>query len=111
MTYFDLWDLDEDKSALLSARQNFWHARHLFQEGSLRKGIFALYDSLLFGMYQYVIRGESRLTVDLCDGTGLFHRLVVAGVFEDPGAFDRLSETIERALWQRPFSFNTNEVL
>ena len=111
MTYFDLLDTDEAQSALLSARQNFWDARRLFQEGSLRKGIFALYDSLLFAMYQYVISQDSSVSVDLCDGTGLFHRLVVAGVFEDPGAFDRLSGTIERALWQRPFSFHPKEIL
>ena len=111
MTYFDLQDPDEAQSALISARLNFWDARRFLQEGSLRTGMFALYDSVLFAMYHYVVRHEANVTMDLCDGTGLFHKLVLAGVFEDPGAFDRLSLTIERALGQRPFSFNANEVL
>lgn len=111
MTYFDLLDPDESQSALLSARQSFLDARHLLQAGSIRTGMFALYDSLLFAMYQYVLRHENNLTIDLCDGTGLFHRLVVAGLFEDSSAFDRLSWTIERALWQSPHTFDPKEIL
>ena len=111
MTYFDFHDPDEAQSALLSARLNFRDASRFLQEGSLRTGMFALYDSVLFAMYHYVVRHEANVTIDLCDGTGLFHRLVLAGVFEDPSAFDRLSRRIERVLWQRPFSFHAKEAL
>jgi len=97
--------------ALLCARLNLHRAKLFLQKGSLTRGVSTLYDSVLFGMLYYVTRHEACTDVDLGDATGLFHLLTRVGVFEDQHAFNRLSLTIERALWQGVNSFDANAIL
>ena len=99
------------REALVCARLNLRGAKRLLQKGSFQRGISALYDSLLFGMHYYVARHKSCADVDLTDAVELFHTLSRAGVFEDQLAFNRLSLTIERFLWQGPDSFDANPIL
>jgi hypothetical protein len=99
------------REALVCARLNLRGAKLLLQKGSLRRGVSTLYDSVLFGMYYYVARHEACADVDMGDATGLFHWLTRLGVFEDQHAFNRLSLTIERALWQGVDSFDANAIL
>ena len=103
--------LTDVRSALLCARMNLHGAKRLLQNGSFRRGISALYDSLLFGMHYYVARHKGCADVDLGDAAGLFHVLTRAGVFEDPLAFNRLSLTVERLLWQGSDAFDANVIL
>ena len=114
MSYYDGINPSQEteaREALLCARLNLRGAKRLLQKGSLRRGISALYDSVLFGMHYYVARHESCADVDLRDATGLFHWLTRAGVFEDQHAFNRLSLTVERSLWQGADSVDANAIL
>ena len=114
MTYYDEIDMTkmtDVRSALLCARLNLHGAKRHFQKGSFQRCISALYDSVLFGMIYYVARQEDRPDVDLGDAAGLFHLLTRRGVFEDQHAFNRLSLTVERLLWQGSDSFQANLIL
>ena len=97
--------------ALLCARLNLHSARRLLQKGVVRRGVSALYDSVLFGMVYYVARHEGCAGVNLGDATVVFHSLTRAGVFEDGQAFHRLSLTVERFLWQGSDAFVANAIL
>jgi hypothetical protein len=99
------------REALLCARLNLRGAKRLLQRGTHRRGISALYDSVLFGMHYYVARHEGCADVDLADAAGIFQLLARVGVFEDQHAFNRLSLTVERALWQGSDSFDVNALL
>src|SRR5215216_1692840 len=114
MSDFDVTNptqLTDAREALLCALLNLRGAKFLLQKGSLRRGVSALYDSVIFGMHYYMARHEGCSNVDLGDATGLFHLLTRVGVFEDQHAFNRLSLTIERALWQGVNSFDANAIL
>jgi len=71
----------------------------------------ALYDSVLFGMHYYVAHHTECLDVDLGDAAGVFHELAQQGVFDDEHAFERLSLTVERILWQGPDCFDANALI
>src|SRR5215211_757817 len=101
----------EAREALLCARLNLRGAKRHIQMGSFRRGISALYDSVLFGMIYHVARQERRPDVHLSDAAGLFHWLMRLGVFEDQHAFNRLSLTVERLLWHGSDSFEANAIL
>jgi hypothetical protein len=104
--------ITEAREALLCARLNLRGAKRHIQKGSFRRGISALYDSVLFGMIYHVARHERRPDVHLMsDAAGLFHWLMRLGVFEDQHAFNRLSLTVERLLWQGSDSFEANAIL
>lgn len=103
--------IKDAREALLCARLNLRGARRLLQQGSFRRGISTLYDSVLFAMMYYVARHESCANVDLTDATSVFQVLTRAGVFEDQQAFHRLSLTVERVLWQRSEIFNADAIL
>jgi hypothetical protein len=62
-------------------------------------------------MHYYVALHEGCTDVDLGDAAGVFQLLARVGVFEDQHAFNRLSLTIERALWQGSDSFDVNALL
>ena len=101
----------DEREALLCARLNLRGAKRLLQKGSLKHGISALYDSVLFGMHYYVARHEGCQGVDLGDAAGAFHVLTREGIFEDQHAFNRLSLTVERVLWQGYDTFDANAIL
>ena len=77
--------------------------------------IVALYDLLLFRMHDYIAKHEHCATfvqnTNLWDAAALYGALVRAGVFEDPLTFNRFSLTVERALWQESFPFDTDATL
>ena len=99
------------REALFCARLNLRRAKHRLQAGSLRYGISALYDSVLFGMIYYALQHKGFSEADLGDAGMLFHSLTGTGIFEDPNAFNRLSLRVERALWQEPNSLDANLIL
>jgi hypothetical protein len=103
-------DMDA-REALLCARLNLRSAKRLLQKGSVKHGITALYDSVLFGMHYSIACRADFAEVDLGDATGVFHLLAREGVFEDPHAFNRLSLTVERVLWQGSDCMDTTEIL
>jgi len=99
------------RQALACARLNLRGAKRLLQKGSLKRGISALYDSVLFGMHYYVSRHADCKDVDLGNAAGLFHLLTQEGIFEDQHAFNRLSLSVERALWQGSDYPDANAIL
>ena len=99
------------RQALACARLNLRGAKRLLQKGSLKHGISALYDSFLFGMHYYVARHVDCTDVDLANAAGLFHLLAREGIFEDQHAFNRLSLSVERALWQGSDRFDAYAIL
>jgi hypothetical protein len=103
--------ITDARQALLCAQLNLRGARRLLQKGVVRRGVSALYDSVLFGMMYYVARHEGCAGMDLGDATAIFHLLTRAGVFEDRKAFHRLSLTVERFLWQGSDTFVANAIL
>jgi hypothetical protein len=103
--------IPDAREALLCAQLNLRGARRLLQKGVVRRGVSALYDSVLFGMMYYVARHEGCAGVDLEDATAVFQLLAHAGVFEDGQAFHRLSLTVERFLWQGPDTFDADAIL
>ena len=103
--------ITDARQALLCARLNLRGARRLLQKGSLRRGVAALYDSVLFGMMYYVAGHEGCTGVDLGDATAVFQLLTHAGVFEDGQAFHRLSLSVERFLWHGPDTFDADATL
>jgi len=114
MSYYEVISMNhgtDARRALLCAHLNLRGAKRLLRTGSLRRGISALYDSVLFGMHYYVAQHEGCAAVDLADAAGVFQVLARVGVFEDHHAFNRLSLTVERALWQGSDSFDVNTLL
>ena len=114
MSYDDASHATQERNtreALLCARLNLRGARRLLHKGAQRRGIAALYDSVLFGMQYYVTRHDDCADIDIADATGLFHLLTRLGIFEDPLAFNRLSLTVELALWQEAVSLDTHAIL
>lgn len=107
--------MTDARTALLCARLNLRVGKRRLQKGLTAAGITALYDSLLFGMRYYVSKHEGCAlfveNIELWDAMSLFHALVRAGVFEDPLTFNRFSLTVERALWQKSFSFDVDVFL
>jgi hypothetical protein len=99
------------RQALLCARLNLRGAKYLLKKGSQKRGMAALYDSVLFGMHYYLTRQGDCNDVDLRDSANAFYLLTLEGVFEDPQTFNRLSLTIERALWQGVESSKANLIL
>jgi hypothetical protein len=102
-------DMDA-REALLCARLNLRGAKRLLQKGSLKPGVTALYDSVLFGMHYSIACRPDFAKVDLGDAAGVFHLLAREGVFEDPHAFNRLSLAVERVLWQGSDCMDINEI-
>ena len=104
------------EAALLCARLYMRDGKRHLQEGLFTAGIAALYDAILFAMHYYITgptrRGRINLNSDdLWDHAALYHKLVKAGIFDDPNAFNHLSLIVERALWQESYSFDTDSVL
>ena len=97
--------------ALRCAQLHLCNAKHLLQKGQSKRGITALYDSILFGMHYYVAHHQDCTDGDLADATGLFHLLSRQGIFDDEHAFNRLSLRVERILWQGSDCFDANEIL
>jgi hypothetical protein len=106
----DATAMTEADTALLRARLHLRGGKRRLQEGLTTAGIVALYDSVLFGMRYYIARHKGCASfvesADLWDAVGLFHALVQAGVFDDAITFNRFSLNVERALWQKTFSFD-----
>ncbi len=114
MSYYNVIDptqATDPRAALLRARLNLRGARRLLQEGSFAQGVSALYDSVLFGMHYYIARHEDCVQVDPADATEMFHALARTGIFDDQHAFNRLSLTVERTLWQGSVSSDANAIL
>jgi len=118
MPHYGLMDattMSEAEAALLRARLHLRGGKHRLQKGISAAGIAALYDSVLFGMRYYIARHKHCSSfvenIDLWDAAGLFHALTRDGVFDDLDAFNRLSLTVERALWQESFSFDADATL
>ena len=104
------------EAALLCARLYLRDGKSYLQEGSFTAGIAALYDAILFAMHYYIAepayRGSINLNSDdLWDHAALYHKLLKAGIFDDANAFNHLSLIVERVLWQKSYSFDTNSVL
>jgi hypothetical protein len=102
--------MPEEDAALMRARLHLRGGKHHLQAGLHAAGLAALYDSLVFGMRYYIAKHERCASlvenVDHWDAVALFHFLARAGLFDDRYAFDRLSRTVECALWQESFSFD-----
>jgi len=109
--------MSEAKRALILACLSLRHGKRRLQTGRSVAGITALYDALLFGMHYFIARAEHRNTNlyasndQLWDYGILYQKLVKAGIFDDPYAFNRLSLIVERALWQGSLSFDTEVIL
>jgi hypothetical protein len=104
------------ETALLCARLYLRDGKNYLQQGSFAAGIAALYDAILFGMHYYIAEPSCRGNIDLnsddlWDHAALYHKLTRAGIFDDPRAFNHLSQIVERALWQGALSFDVNSVL
>ncbi len=119
MTQQSLMDITKTikaEAALLCARLYMRDGRRHLQEGSFTAGIAALYDAILFAMHYYITEPACRGSInlnsdDLWDHAALYHKLVKAGIFDDPNAFNHLSLIVERVLWQESYSFDTDSVL
>lgn len=114
--FMDIIKMINAEAALLCARLYMRDGKRHLQEGSFTAGVAALYDALLFAMHYYIAESACRGIInlnsdDLWDHAALYHKLVKAGIFDDPNAFNHLSLIVERALWQRSFSFDANSVL
>jgi|SRR4026208_202134 len=108
--------MTQAEAALLCARLYLRDGKSYLQEGSFTAGIAALYDAILFAMHYYIAEPACRGSInlnsnDLWDHAALYHKLVKAGIFDDPNAFNHLSLIVERALWLGSFSFDTDFVL
>ena len=115
MTHYELIDvanMNDPRAALLCARFNLRSGKRRLQKGLTMEGMIALYDSVLFGMRYYIIKHkdcESLVqNIEVWDAVRLFQALARAGVFDDPLTFNRFSLAVERALWQKSFSFDAN---
>jgi hypothetical protein len=112
----DITKMIRAEAALLCARLYMRDGKRHLQEGSFTAGIAALYDAILFAMHYYIAEPGCRGSInlnrdDLWDHAALYHKLVKAGIFDDPNAFNHLSLIVERALWQESYSFDTDSVL
>ena len=113
----DITHTTEGDIALMRARLHLRGGKRQLQEGLSVAGLTALYDSLLFGMQYYIAIHErckeTGITSSdaLWDHVALYHKLVKAGIFNDPCAFNRLSLILERALWEESFSFDLASTL
>jgi hypothetical protein len=112
----DVTKLINAEAALLCSRLYLRAGKRYLQEGLLSAGIAALYDAILFAMHYYIAEPACRGNInvnsdDVWDHAHLYYKLVKAGIFKDPNAFNHLSLTVERALWQESYSFDTNSVL
>jgi hypothetical protein len=103
------------RTALLCARLNLHSGKRHLKKGYSAAGVVKLYDAVLFGMRYYITRHKRCASfmknIDLWDATGLFYGLARAGVFDDLQAFNRFSLLVERALWQKACSFDTEFIL
>ncbi len=113
--WMDVTETTEAKAALLCARLQLRDGKSQLQKGFQVAGLAALYNSVLFGMQYYVTRHERCADFlegrDLSDGASLFQALTRAGLFDDPLLFNRLSLIVERALWQKSYTSETDEIL
>ena len=112
----DITKMITAEAALLCARLYLRDGKRHLQEGLFTTGIAALYDAILFAMHYYIAepacRGSINLSSDdLWDHAALYHKLVKAGIFDDPNAFNHLSLIVERALWQESYSFESKSIL
>jgi len=113
----DAPQMAEEDTALMRASLHLRGGKRQLQEGLSVAGLTALYDSLLFGMQYYIAIHErckeTGITSSdaLWDHVALYHKLVKAGIFNDPCAFNRLSLILERALWEESFSFDADFTL
>ena len=104
------------EEALMRSRLHLRGGKRRLQEGLSAAGLAALYDSLLFGMWYYIVIHEQCEEIGitssdaLWDDAALYHNLAKAGSFDDPCAFNRLSLIVERALWQESFSLDAHAV-
>src|SRR4030095_13518372 len=112
MPHYRLTDsgkMTEADAALMSAHLHLRGGKRRLQKGSSAAGMDALYNAVLCGMRYYIAKHKRCATfienIDLWDAASLFYALTRAGVFDDPYAFNLLSLTVERALWQKSFSF------
>jgi len=112
----DITKMIKAEAALLCARLYLRDGKSYLREGSFTAGIAALYDAILFAMHYYITEPACRGSInlngdDLWDHAVLYHKLVKAGIFDDPNAFNHLSLIVERVLWQETYSFDTASVL
>jgi hypothetical protein len=107
--------MSEAEAALRRARLHLSGGKRRLQQGLTAAGVVALYDSVLFGMRYYIARHKGCRSfvehTELWDAASLFHALTRAGVFENPLTFNRFNLMVERALWQRSFSFDVDAAL
>ena len=104
------------EAALLCARLYLRDGKSYLQEGLFTAGIAALYDAILFAMHYYIAEPACRGSInlngdDLWDHAVLYHKLVKAGIFDDPNAFNHLSLIVERTHWLGSLSFDANSIL
>ena len=120
MQHYDLVYTDkmsEAKRALILACLNLRYGKRRLQKGRAVAGLAALYDALLFGMHYFIADAEhGNRTIhtnndELWDHAVLYQKLVKAGIFDDPYAFNRLSLIVERALWQGSLSIDADVIL
>jgi hypothetical protein len=107
--------MTDPRVAFVCSRLNLRNGKRRLHHGYSAAGIAALYDSLLFGM-QYYIATHKRCAIlvkdtDLWDPARLFQALTRAGVFDDALTFNRFCLVVERALWQKSFSFDVNSTI
>ena len=114
--FIDVTKMIKTEAALLCACRCMRDGKHHIKEGSFAAGIAALYDAILFAMHYYITEPACRGIInlnrgDLWDHAVLYHKLVKAGIFDDPNAFNHLSLIVERSLWQESYLFDTDYVL
>ena len=114
--FMDMTKMIKAEVALTCARLYLRDGKSYIQEGFIKAGMAALYDAILFGMQYYIAEPACRGNIDLnnndlWDHAALYHKLTRAGIFEDPNAFNHLSQIVERALWHGSPSFDANSVL
>ena len=112
----DITKMTKAEAALLCARLYMRDGKRHLQDGSFTDGIAALYDAILFAMHYYIAEPACRGSInlnrdDLWDHAALYHKLVKAGIFDDPNTFNHLSLIVERALWQKSFACDIDSVL
>jgi hypothetical protein len=99
------------REALLCARLSLRGAKRLLQNGSLQRGMSAPYDSVLFGMCYCPARRSDCAKFDPGDAGEVFQELARQEIFEDRHAFNRLSLTVERTLWQGASPLDSNAIV
>lgn len=102
--------------SLMCARLYLRDGKSYLQQGSVKAGVEALYEAILFGMHYYIAepggRGNIRVSdAELWDHAALYHKLAKAGLFEDLNALNHLSQIVERALWQGSLSLDVSYVI